>query len=55
MKTQDQGKSYLSQVRDSADFQRYLLMELIDIVKHDQIEEIAEEYVKRSADSEGPV
>ena len=54
MKTQDQVQSYLSQVRDSADFQRHLLLELIGLVKHDQIEKIAEEYVKRSADSEGP-
>tara|TARA_R110000803_G_scaffold6004_2_gene19701 strand:+ start:3731 stop:3898 length:168 start_codon:yes stop_codon:yes gene_type:complete len=55
MTTQDQVKSYLSQALHSDDFPHYLLMKLIGLVKSSEVEMIAEEYMKRSADSEGTV
>jgi hypothetical protein len=55
MKTQDQVKSYLSQALHSDEFSHYLLIKLIGLVKSSEVEMIAEEYMKRSADSEGNV
>ena len=53
MKTQD--KSYLTQALYSNDFPHYVLIKLIELVKSSEVEMIAEEYMKRSADSEGTV
>lgn len=50
-----QGKSYLTQALHSNDFPHYLLIKLIELVKSSEVERIAEEYMKRSADSEGTV
>lgn len=50
-----QDKSYLNQALHSNDFPHYLLIRLIELVKSSEVERIAEEYVKRSADSEGTV
>jgi hypothetical protein len=43
-------KSYLSQSLENLDFHRFLLMELIDLVKSAQIEEIAKKFVTKSDD-----
>jgi len=53
--TQLPERSYLSQALHSDEFSHYLLIKLIGLVKSSVVEMIAEEYMKRSADSEGTV